>query len=194
MAGRFEAQVPGPDAPGEPVVYASGKRRVEIVRRSDRLVMRVRDPDAPARAAFTGIPVYPIDAAYRVVAEFARLAAPEDTAVEMSDGDEDVARCLGGRASPCRTRRRASSCRSSPRESHRTAGTVPFRDSHQPRERPTAAAASVWPGGTAARWCSTSTVVPQSPGALTTGHLSIAAAREPARRGRARRRALPRGN
>ena len=95
LAGRVEAQVPGPDAPGEPVVFASGVRRFEIVRRSDRLVMRVRDPDAPARAAFTGIPVYPIDAAYRVVAEFARLAAPEDTAVEMSDGDEDVARMLG---------------------------------------------------------------------------------------------------
>jgi uncharacterized protein (DUF1684 family) len=95
VAGRVEAQVPGPDAPGEPIVFASGQRRFEIVRRSDRLVMRVRDPDAPARAAFTGIPVYPIDAAYRVVAEFARLAAPEETAVEMSDGDEDVARMLG---------------------------------------------------------------------------------------------------
>jgi hypothetical protein len=95
VAGRVEAQVPGPGAPGEPVVFASAGRRFEIVPRGDHLVMRVRDPAAPARIAFTGIPVYPIDAAYRVVAEFARLAAPEDTAVEMSDGDEDVAHLLG---------------------------------------------------------------------------------------------------
>ena len=95
VAGRVEAQVPGPGAPGEPVIFTSGERRFDIVRRVDRLVMRVRDPKAPARAAFAGIPVYPIDAAYRVVAEFARLAAPEDTAVEMSDGDEDVAQLLG---------------------------------------------------------------------------------------------------
>ncbi len=92
VSGRIEAQVPGP---GEPVLFTSGSRRFEIAPRGDRLVLRVRDPEAPARAAFAGIPVYPIDAAYRVVAEFARLAAPEETSVEMSDGDEDVAQLLG---------------------------------------------------------------------------------------------------
>jgi len=95
VTGRVEAQVRGPGVPGEPVIFTSGERRFEIVRRGDRLVLRVRDSKAPARVAFTGIPAYPIDAAYRVVAEFARLAAPQDTAVEMSDGDEDVAQLLG---------------------------------------------------------------------------------------------------
>jgi uncharacterized protein len=95
IAGPIEAQVPGPGVPGEPVIFTSGPRRYEVVRRGERLVMRVRDARAPARIAFTGIPAYPMDPAYRVVAEFVRLSEPEDTRVEMSDGDEDLAQLLG---------------------------------------------------------------------------------------------------
>jgi uncharacterized protein len=92
---RIDAQVPGPGIPGQPVVFVSGPRRYEIVRRAGRLVMRVRDPMSPARAAFEGIAAYPIDPAYRVLAAFERLAEPQTTAVEMSDGDEDSAPLLG---------------------------------------------------------------------------------------------------
>jgi uncharacterized protein len=95
VAGRVEALVPGPGVPGEPVIFTSGERRYEIVWRGESLVMRVRDPKSAARTAFAGIPTYPVDPAYRVVAEFARRAAPEETAVEMSDGDEDVGQLIG---------------------------------------------------------------------------------------------------
>ena len=79
----------------EPAVFHMGGRRYELVLRGERAFVRVRDPESPARVDFSGIPVYPIDPDYRVSAEFARLAEPEDTAVEMSDGDEDVAHLLG---------------------------------------------------------------------------------------------------
>jgi uncharacterized protein (DUF1684 family) len=84
-----------PASPNQAVVFESAGRRYEIVRRGDRLSVRVRDPDSPARRAFAGIPTYPIDTAYRVDAEFARLDTPEETTVEMSDGDEDLARLVG---------------------------------------------------------------------------------------------------
>jgi len=92
VSGRVQVEIPE-DAP---VVFTQGRRRYEIVRRpGHRLGVRVRDPESPARLAFTGVPVYPIDPAFRVKAEFARLASPEDTAVEMSDGEEDLAKLLG---------------------------------------------------------------------------------------------------
>lgn len=95
VAGSVEARVPGPGDPGEPVVFTSGPRRYEIVRRGERLVMRVRDLKSPSRIAFRGIPTYSIDPAYRVVADFARLPEPEDTPLAMSDGDEDRAQLVG---------------------------------------------------------------------------------------------------
>jgi hypothetical protein len=71
-------------------------RRYEIVPRSGgRLVLRVRDPESRARRDFAGIPVYPTDPAYRVMASFDRLAAAQDTTVETSDGGEDVAHLAG---------------------------------------------------------------------------------------------------
>lgn len=71
-------------------------RRYEIVARAGgRLVLRVRDPESVARRDFAGIPVYPIDLAYRVLASFDRLAAAQDTTVETSDGGEDVAHLAG---------------------------------------------------------------------------------------------------
>ncbi|HTE55941.1 MAG TPA: DUF1684 domain-containing protein [Kofleriaceae bacterium] len=80
----------------EGAVFVLAGRRHEIVKRSGgRLAMRVRDPESPARRRFAGIPVYPVDRAYRVAADFDRLPAPEDTTVEMSDGEEDLAHLAG---------------------------------------------------------------------------------------------------
>ncbi len=91
VSGRIDVQVPGTGA----VVFAMAGVRYEVARRGERLNVRVRDPRSPARLAFTGIPFYPIDPGYRVVAEFARLAAPALTTVETSDGGEDEARLIG---------------------------------------------------------------------------------------------------
>lgn len=96
VTGRVIVQFPGTGVFAEPPVFALAGRRYEIVRRSGgRLSMRVRDPDAPARLAFPGIPVYPPDPAYHVAAAFDQLPAPEQTTVEMSDGEEDLARLAG---------------------------------------------------------------------------------------------------
>jgi hypothetical protein len=96
VSGHVSVELPGPPPELEPVVFTRAGRRYEIVRRpGDRISMRVRDPEAPARLAFAGVPVYPIDPAFRVKAEFERLASPAEMAVEMSDGEEDVAQLVG---------------------------------------------------------------------------------------------------
>ena len=91
VSGRIDVQVPGSGS----VVFTWAGRRYEVARRGERLNVRVRDPQSAARQAFDGIPFYPIDLAYRVAAEFARLPAPATTVVDMSDGSEDEARLVG---------------------------------------------------------------------------------------------------
>jgi len=48
----------------------AGARVVEVARRSDVHVLRVRDPQAPARTAFTGVPAFDVDARWVLDAVF----------------------------------------------------------------------------------------------------------------------------
>lgn len=50
---------PTDGAPGETV--AVGERRVEVLRREHHFALRVRDPEAPARHAFAGVPAFDVD-------------------------------------------------------------------------------------------------------------------------------------
>lgn len=65
--------VPAEGAPG--VLVAIGDLRVEIIRRTGSHALRVRDPKAPALAAFTGVPVFEYDEAFAVPARFEPYAA-----------------------------------------------------------------------------------------------------------------------
>lgn len=58
------------DADGEPTTLAVGTIRFHVIRRNDRLAVRVKDTASPVRAAFQGMEYYPIDPAWRVVARF----------------------------------------------------------------------------------------------------------------------------
>jgi uncharacterized protein len=42
-------------------LVTDGERRYEIARRTDSYVLRVRDPQAPTRTAFTGVPTFPVE-------------------------------------------------------------------------------------------------------------------------------------
>lgn len=84
------------DEPGsQPDRFEAGGRRYDVTRRAGRLSVRVRDPRAPALQAFQGIPFYPIDPAWRVLARFERFQTPEVETVGHTDGTEGETRCLG---------------------------------------------------------------------------------------------------
>lgn len=57
-------------------VVTAGERTVEVVRRTDSYALRVRDPHAPTRAAFTGVPAFPVDARWVVDARFTPYPEP----------------------------------------------------------------------------------------------------------------------
>lgn len=62
-------------APG--VLVTVGERVVELARRTDSYALRVRDPQAPTRAAFTGVPAFPVDERWVVTGRFDAYAEPE---------------------------------------------------------------------------------------------------------------------
>jgi uncharacterized protein (DUF1684 family) len=53
-----------------------GERKVEIARRTDSYALRVRDPQAPTRTAFTGVPAFPVDERWVVEARFTPYPEP----------------------------------------------------------------------------------------------------------------------
>lgn len=62
---------------GKPgVLVALGERRVEVIRREHHVGLRVRDPEAPTRRAFTGVPAFPVDGAWVVTGRFEPWDAP----------------------------------------------------------------------------------------------------------------------
>jgi uncharacterized protein (DUF1684 family) len=74
-------------ADGEPgVLVAVGERRVEVIRREEHLALRVRDPQAPTRRDFAGVPAFPVDAAWITTGRYTAWDAPRridvDTVVD----------------------------------------------------------------------------------------------------------------
>ena len=71
------------DAPEgtEPTILELGGLRMVLIRRGERLGLRIWDTDAAARREFAGIPHYPVDPAWRVSALFEPGAAGETFAV-----------------------------------------------------------------------------------------------------------------
>jgi uncharacterized protein (DUF1684 family) len=72
---------------GKPgVLVAVGERRVEVIRREHHLGLRVRDPEAPTRVGFTGVPAFPVDPSWIVTGRYEPWDAPRridvDTVVD----------------------------------------------------------------------------------------------------------------
>ncbi|GAA4549048.1 DUF1684 domain-containing protein [Pseudonocardia xishanensis] len=66
--------------PGELVTV--GDRVVEIARRTDSYALRVRDPQAPTRTAFAGVPSFPVDEHWVVEARFTPYPEPRRITVD----------------------------------------------------------------------------------------------------------------
>jgi uncharacterized protein len=66
-------------APG--VLVTVGERVVELARRTDSYALRIRDPHAPTRAAFDGVPHFPVEPRWVVGARFEAYAEPQQITV-----------------------------------------------------------------------------------------------------------------
>ena len=69
--GRVEGSALLQPVDGAPGVFVTvGERKVEIARRTDDYALRVRDPQAITRTAFTGVPAFPADARWVLTGRF----------------------------------------------------------------------------------------------------------------------------
>lgn len=55
---------------------------IEVVRRTDTHALRIRDPKAPTRTGFTGVPAFPVEGRWVVDAEFEPYAEPVPITVD----------------------------------------------------------------------------------------------------------------
>jgi uncharacterized protein len=74
------------DRSGKPDVVTIGRLRVSIIQRGDRLALRVRDPESPARKSFQGLTYFPVDPRLRVTGTFEPYAAFREVEVPSAHG------------------------------------------------------------------------------------------------------------
>src|SRR5262249_27444900 len=65
------------DAAGHPTVLKLGSLSFHVIKRGNRLGLRVRDKDNPDRVGFKGIEYYPIDAGWRLQGTFVPYDPPK---------------------------------------------------------------------------------------------------------------------
>ncbi len=65
----------GDGAEPEPAVLALGPLRIITLQRSERMALRVKDPEAPTRRHFVGLDYYPYDPHWRIEGRFEPAAA-----------------------------------------------------------------------------------------------------------------------
>lgn len=69
------------DAQGAPDVVEIGRANFYIIERGGKLAARVKDPQAPTRATFSGIDYFPVDPESRVVATLEPYDAPREVKI-----------------------------------------------------------------------------------------------------------------
>ena len=71
------------DAAGEPTKLLVGDLEITVIARGERLGLRIRDPEAPARRHFRGLEYFPYDPSWRIQGRFEHL--PQPAAVLVDD-------------------------------------------------------------------------------------------------------------
>jgi hypothetical protein len=69
------------DLDENPSAIRAGDLRIQLIRRGERLGLRVRDPNSPVRKGFQGIDTWPPDPKFRVVAAWEAYATPREIEV-----------------------------------------------------------------------------------------------------------------
>ncbi|MGH9368774.1 MAG: DUF1684 domain-containing protein [Thermoanaerobaculia bacterium] len=83
------------DADGEPTVVAVGPVSFYVIRRGDRLGLRVKDSQSEARRDFRGIESFPIEPKWRVEARFEPYDPPKSILVPNALGNPTGETCPG---------------------------------------------------------------------------------------------------
>ncbi|HTO86515.1 MAG TPA: DUF1684 domain-containing protein [Thermoanaerobaculia bacterium] len=83
------------DADGDPTVLTAGSLSFYVIRRGDRLGVRVKDSESAARRNFHGIEAFPIDPAWRVEARYEPYDPPKSISVPNVLGTVDSESCPG---------------------------------------------------------------------------------------------------
>ena len=83
------------DAVDAPDDVTFGSLTLQLLQRGDAFALRVRDAESAARRQFTGIPTYPIDPAWRIIARVEAYPVARDMAIEDGDGRIQSYRCPG---------------------------------------------------------------------------------------------------
>lgn len=80
---RIDGSVTVHPVDGRPgTLVETGDRVVEVVRRTDTHALRIRDPQAVTRTAFTGVPTFPVDEHWVLHAQYEPYAQPQPITVD----------------------------------------------------------------------------------------------------------------
>ena len=77
------------DEDGKPTILALGTLRFNVIKRGDRLGLRVKDRESPARADFRGLEYYALSDKWRVAARFERFDPPKSVPITNVLGMEE---------------------------------------------------------------------------------------------------------
>ena len=83
------------DVDGPPDLLQAGRVRFYLIRRGTRFAIRLKDPENLPRRAFRGVPRYPVDAAWRVVADFIPYATPQVRQIPTVVGTTETMKAPG---------------------------------------------------------------------------------------------------
>jgi len=83
------------DAVDAPDDVTFGALTLQLLQRGDAFALRVRDAESVARRQFPGIPTYPIDPAWRIVARLEPYPVAREMAIQDGDGRIQAYRCPG---------------------------------------------------------------------------------------------------
>ena len=79
-----------PDTADAPTVLTLGSLTFHLIERDGRLGIRLKDLESPARAAFTGIPAFAVDPAWRIEGRFEPYTPPRTLAIPTILGTESA--------------------------------------------------------------------------------------------------------
>lgn len=80
------------DAEGSPTRLRIGELSIVLLQRGERMALRVRDPQAPARVNFVGLDYFPYDARWRIPARFEAVTGRAPMRFKaVAGGDQEMA-------------------------------------------------------------------------------------------------------
>ena len=83
------------DAGGKPDVLRLGSLAFHVIKRGERLAVRLKDADSAARRSFRGVPAYPVKPAFRIEGRFVPYDPPREIPIASVIGTSEPMRSPG---------------------------------------------------------------------------------------------------